>query len=153
LKLVPFRSYLLAAPLTAISAASNANAGVCAVAAKPLGLLPFIVSQVPDEKHITEIRADFDRDGREDLLQWSPQESASLIPADYASVTLKLASSEQRFVLEEAYVNVLMYNRRYYVVAASIEQEAAPSKAVVFAIGRTGFRRLCSFTSRSIQRR
>jgi hypothetical protein len=97
---------------------------------------------------MTEIRADFDGDGKEDWLQWFPQTAGSSIPADYASVTLTLSSTERPLTLEETYVSVLRYESRYYVAATSVAHGKVPSKTSIYAVGPSGFRRLCAFMSR-----
>ena len=134
----------VAAILLATSAA-HVHADVCALARTQLGLLPYFVERHPNSDGNTEIRSDFDTDRRTDLLLWSPQESGSLVPSDYAAVTLTLSSSNTSFTLEETYIGVLQYRTKYYVVTTSLPDEQGRVKTVVYAVTRGGFKRLCAF--------
>ena len=127
-----------------VTAVGQAHGSVCSLAKTQFGLLPYFVERHPNADYVSEIKADFDGDGKKDVLSWFPQEAGSAIPADYASVSLTLSSSPEPFTLEETYVNVLLYRNRYYVITTSLADERQQGRTTVYSVVRSGFRRLCS---------
>ena len=136
-----------------VAAVGQAHGSICALANTQFGLLPYFVERHPNADYVTEIKADFDGDGKKDVLSWFPQEAGSAIPADYASVWLTLSSSSEPFTLVETYVNVLMYRNRYYVITTNVADERQQGRTTVYSVVRSGFRRLCSIAEAEPARR
>lgn len=135
-------------PLLLLSSVAHAHTSICSLARTQHGLLPYFLERAASDPSPSEIRWDFDGDGKNDLLLWSPQDAGSRIPADYASVTLTLSSTGSSVFLEETYVNVLRYQGKYYVTTVSLASEKEPAKTTVYSVARAGFQRLCTVQDR-----
>ena len=135
---------------TATGAVLAAPPTVCDLAGRRGGLTMYAVEVDPDQDGNHKIAVDIDGDGSTDTLSWFNPGSGSMIPADNSSVTLKLSSSGKSFTVEQQRLHVVKYESKYFVVTGWVESERGPWHREIYAVGRAGIKKLCSFTGKGL---
>ena len=128
--------------------AAEATSRICELAGTRIGLAQSATFVEPDQEGNGILAHDFDGDGSPDELKWTVTGSASLIPPDYSTVTLTLTSTHKNFALEQQRLAVYGFESRYYVVTSWVESEKGPWHKIVFAIGKKGLAKICSFSGK-----
>lgn len=118
---------------------------VCELATKHRGLVQYALRVDADAQGNRTAKADVDLDGKDDVLRWFDGGSASIIPADLATLSLTLASDNQTFTLQQERLYVVKYESRYYVVTTRAETQLGPWYREVYSLGGEGIRQICSF--------
>ena len=138
-------SLILLLCLCASSLASGAPSRICELAVKRGGLVEHTVQVDPDRNGTRTIKADFDLDGSVDELRWFDRRSASITPADNATLSLTLMSNTKTYKLEQQRLVVVKFESHYYVVTTRIDSELGPWYREVFSLNQKGITKICSF--------
>jgi hypothetical protein len=135
---------------TATAAVLAAPPTVCDLAGSRSGLTMYAVEVAPDQDGNHRIAVDIDGDGSTDTLSWFNPGSGSIIPADNSSATLTLSSTGKSFTVEQQRLHVVKYESKYFVVTGRVESERGPWHREIYAVGRAGITKLCSFTGKGL---
>jgi len=127
-----------------------ASPGICDLAEKRGGLVKYAVVVEPDENGDRVIAADIDGDGSADKITWFDPGSGSIIPADSSTLTLTLSSSGNRFMVQEQRLDVVKFQKKYFVITGWLESEQGPWHSAVHALTGKGIEEVCSFSGKGL---
>jgi hypothetical protein len=121
---------------------------VCDLAMKRDGLTLFAVYGVEvgdGERRIENVRVG---GGAEDELLWFCPGSSGIIPSDPCTLKLTLASSGEKYTLEEQRLHVVKYHDAFYAVTGWRESEKGPTHTDVYRLESSGFKKMCSLVEK-----
>ena len=141
---------LVSEPIYAQVAAPKPQVSICEQFLSHLNtrlkLLPFKLEETEVENGNFAIpNVDVDADGFPDQITLFRTGSASIIPPDNSTATLRLSSSGKEFTVDFQGFYLISYGSHVYLVGGTTLSEKGPVETEIHRLGAKGFTRVCAY--------